>query len=88
MTVQLARAFLDLLWLAGTLNLGQTCNSDPRTKIEASSVSIPWWQCIAVALGRARCTDCYTDVYNIITCFHVMHTRACVIIRECISFPF
>ena len=32
MTVQLARAFLDFLCLTVTLNLGQTCNEDLRTK--------------------------------------------------------
>ena len=29
--------------------MGQTSNSDPRTKKEASAKSIPWWQCMAVA---------------------------------------
>ena len=52
MTVHLARAFLDLLWLTGTLNWGQISNSDPRTKTEASSSSIPLWQCIAVVWNR------------------------------------
>ena len=37
MTVHFACVFLDLLWLAGTLNWGQISNSDPRTKNEASS---------------------------------------------------
>ena len=105
MTVQLTRAFLDFLWLTGTSNLGQTCNSDLRTKIEVWSASIPWWQCVTVAWNwttrgasrneplktrkihslcprRARCTDCYTDVYSIIACFPVIHTRACVIIHH------
>ena len=49
MTAQLARAVFDLLWLAVTWNWGQTSNSDPRTKKEASAKSIPWWQCMAVA---------------------------------------
>ena len=48
MTFQLARSFLDLLWLNGTLNSGQTCNTHSRTKNEASSMSLPWWQCVAV----------------------------------------
>ena len=52
MTVHLARAFLDLLWLAGTLNWGQISNSNPRTKNEASPSSIPLWQYIAVAWNR------------------------------------
>ena len=55
MTVQLAHPFLDLLWLTVTWNLGQTSNSDIRMKNEASSKSIPWWQCVAVAWnGTAR----------------------------------
>ena len=55
MTVQLAHPFLDLLWLTVTWNLGHTSNSDLRTKNEASSKSIPWWQCVAVAWnGTAR----------------------------------
>ena len=49
MTAQLARAFFDLLWLTVTWNWGQTSNSGPRTKKEASTKSIPWWQCMAVA---------------------------------------
>ena len=49
MTVQLARPFLDLLWLTVTWNLGQTSNSDLRMKNEALSKSIPWWQCMTVA---------------------------------------
>ena len=55
MIVQLARPFFYLLWPTVTWNLGQTSNSDPRTKNEASSNSIPWWQCMAVAWnGTAR----------------------------------
>ena len=58
MTVQLAHAFLDLLWLTATWNLGQTSSSDLRTKNEASSKSIPWWQCMTVAWdGTARGTS-------------------------------
>ena len=58
MTVQLAHVFLDLLWLTATWNLGQTSNSDLRTKNEASSKSIPWWQCMTVAWdGTARGTS-------------------------------
>ena len=52
MTVHLARAFLDLLWLAGTLNWGQISNSNSRTKNEASPSSVPLWQYIAVAWNR------------------------------------
>ena len=52
MTVHLARAFLDLLWLAGTLNWGQISNSDPRMENEASPSSIPLWQYIAVTWNR------------------------------------
>ena len=55
MIVQLARPYLDLLWLIVTWNLGQTSNSDLRTKKDASSKSIPWWQCMTVAWnGTAR----------------------------------
>ena len=46
MTAQLARTFFNLLWLTVTWNWVQTSNSDPRTKKEASSSSIPWWQCM------------------------------------------
>ena len=49
MIVQLARPYLDLLWLIVTWNFGQTSNSDLRTKKDASSKSIPWWQCMTVA---------------------------------------
>ena len=49
MTAQLARAFFYLPWLTVTWNWGQTSNSDPRMKKEASTKSIPWWQCMAVA---------------------------------------
>ena len=73
-------------------------------------MSIPWWQCIAVAwnrtargasrnepsktnkihsvLGRARYTDRYADVYEIIAYTRVIRTHACVIIRSKTSFPF
>ena len=55
MTVQFACPFLGLLWLTVTWNLGQTSNSDPRTKSEALSKSIAWWQCMSVAWnGTAR----------------------------------
>ena len=57
-TVHLTHVFLDLLYLTETLNWEQTSNSDPRTKTEASSWSIPSWQCIAVAWnGTARGTS-------------------------------
>ena len=39
-------------------------------------------------LGRARYTDSYTDVYNVIACTRVMITRACANVRRCTSFPF
>ena len=42
---------------------------------------------IHCVLGRVRHTDRYTDVYEIIACTHVMHTRVCVIINRK-TFPF
>ena len=64
MAVQLARPFLDLFWLNGSLNSGQICNTHSRTKNEASSMSIPWWQCITVAWNRTASVDCL-DAYII-----------------------